>query len=566
VTASIGSAPSYVVGTSDAALLGETIGACLDRVARSHPHHDALVSCHQNIRWTWQELHERAERVACSLLRAGLDVGDRIGIWAPNCAEWLLMQLGTAKAGLILVTINPAYRRSEVESALNKVSCKALVLAASFKSSDYLATINELAPELAASAPGVLRSVRLPHLRTVIRLGSSETPGMFNFDALLAEPSAADRERLAAIAAALQFDDAVNILFTSGTTGEPKGATLTHHNVVNNAYFTGVALGLSELDRVCIPLPLYHCFGMIAGNLACMTHQATIVYPSEGFDAQCVLAAIHAQRCTVLYGVPTMFIAELAHPEFERYDLTSLRTGILGGSPCPVEVMREVAERMHLPRVMIGYGMTETSPVSLQTALSDSFERRISTVGRVHPHLEIKIVDGDGRIVPRNEPGELCVRGYSIMRGYWNDEEKTREVVDAARWMHTGDLAAIDDEGYCKIVGRSKDVVIRGGENVYPREVEEFLHRHPSVQDVQCVGVPNAKFGEVVCACIIPRPGAQIVEADLRAFCEGEIAHYKVPAYFCFVDRFPMTVTGKIQKFVLRKDMAALLGLVAETG
>jgi len=555
------SAPSYVSGTSDSALVGETLGACLDRIARDHPHGEALVSCHQNVRWTWQELNERAERVACGLLRSGLDVGDRVGIWAPNCAEWLLMQLGAAKAGVILVTINPAYRRSEVEVALNKVACKALVMAASFKSSDYLAIVNDLAPELAGCAPGALHSARLPHLRTVIRLGSGETPGMANFDALLAQPQTAEREWLAAIAATLQFDDAVNILFTSGTTGEPKGATLTHHNILNNAYFTGVALGFSERDRVCIPLPLYHVFGMVAGNLACLTHRATIVYPSEGFDAQCVLEAIHAERCSVLYGVPTMFIAELAHPEFARYDLASLRTGIMGGSPCPLEVMRQVAERMHLPQMMIGYGMTETSPVSFQTALSDSFERRISTVGRVHPHLEIKIVDSEGRVVARNQPGELCVRGYAVMRGYWNDAEKTSEVIDAARWMHTGDLATIDDDGYCRIVGRSKDVVIRGGENVYPREIEEFLHRHPLVQDVQCVGVPDAKFGEVVCACIIPRPGAQIAEADLRAFCEGEIAYYKVPGYFTFVEQFPMTVTGKIQKFILRKDMTAQLGL-----
>ena len=555
------SALSYESGSTDTPLFGETVGACLDRAARSHPHGEALVARHQNIRWTWQELHERAERVACGLIRIGLDVGDRVGIWAPNCAEWLLMQLGAAKAGVILVTINPAYRPREVEHALNKVACKALVLAANFKSSDYLAIVNELAPELAGSAPGALRSVRLPHLRSVIRLGRDETPGMFNFDALIVEPDAAEREWLAEIAAALQFDDAVNILFTSGTTGEPKGATLTHHNIVNNAYFTGVALGFGDRDRVCIPLPLYHCFGMVAGNLACVAHRATIVYPSEGFDAQCVLESVHAERVTVLYGVPTMFIAMLAQPDFARYDLTSLRTGIMGGSPCPVEVMRQVAERMHLPNMMIGYGMTETSPVSFQQAQTDSFERRLSTVGRVHPHLEVKIVDADGRIAARDRPGELCVRGYAVMLGYWNDAEKTDEVIDAARWMHTGDLATIDDEGYCKIVGRSKDVVIRGGENVYPREVEEFLHRHPQVQDVQCVGVPDATFGEVVCACIIARSGTAVADAELREFCAGEIAHYKIPAYFRFVDSFPMTVTGKIQKFVLREQMAQALGL-----
>ncbi|HEX6834240.1 MAG TPA: AMP-binding protein [Rudaea sp.] len=554
--------PSYVSGSADSPLLGETIGTCLDRIARDHADGDAVVSRHQNIRWTWREVRERAERVACGLLRLGLNPGDRIGIWAPNCAEWMLMQLGAATAGLILVTINPAYRRSELDYALNKVGCTALVLAPSFKSSDYLAILRDIAPELAQCAPGDLRSARLPQLRTVVRLGEDVSPGLFNFDALLAAPDAAERARLDAVGAALSFDDPVNIQFTSGTTGAPKGATLTHHNILNNGFFAGEAIGLGARDRLCIPIPLYHCFAMVACNLAGLTHGATLVYPSDGFDPQRVLEAIHAERCTVLYGVPTMFIAELSHPQFARYDLSSLRTGVMGGSPCPVEVVHQVIERMHLPAMTVGYGMTETSPVSFQGRHTDPLERRVASVGRIHPYVEAKIIDANGRIVARGQPGELCVRGYSVMRGYWEDAQKTAEVIDAAGWMHTGDLAVIDEEGWCDIVGRSKDVVIRGGENIYPREVEEFLHRHPSIQDVQCVGVPDRKFGEELCACIIARPGATIAEADLRAFCEGEIAHYKVPRYFCFVESFPMTVTGKIQKFVLRDEMARRLGLM----
>lgn len=553
---------SYVSGTSDAPLLGETIGACLDRIAREHPRGDALVSCHQNIRWTWQQVRERAERVACGLLRLGLRPGDRVGIWAPNCAEWLLMQFGAAKAGLILVTINPAYRRSELEYALNKVGCKALVLAANFKSSDYIAILREIAPELAHCAPGELQSARLPHLRAAVRLGADASPGLLNFDALLANADAVEIARVDEIGASLSFDDPVNIQFTSGTTGKPKGAMLTHHNILNNGYFAGESIGLSASDRLCIPIPLYHCFAMVACNLAGLTHGATLVYPNDGFDPQRVLEAIQAERCTTLYGVPTMFIAMLAHPEFARYDLKSLRTGVMGGSPCPVEVVHKVIERMHLPAMTIGYGMTETSPVSFQGRHTDPLERRVSSVGRVHPYVEVKIVDADGRVVPRGQPGELYVRGYSVMRGYWDDAEKTAEVIDAAGWMHTGDLAVIDNEGWCDIVGRSKDVVIRGGENIYPREVEEFLHHHPYVQDVQCVGVPDAKFGEELCACIIAVSGAQVAEAELRAFCEGEIAFYKIPRYFCFLDSFPMTVTGKVQKFVLRDRMAARLGLV----
>jgi len=556
--------PSYVSGTSTVPLIGETIGACFDRIAREHAARDALISRHQNLRWTYAELADRVDRVAAGLLRLGLEPGDRIGIWAPNCAEWALTQFATAKAGLILVNINPAYRRSELEYALDKVGCKALVLAPSFKTSNYLGILGDIAPELARCAPGKLSAAKLPGLRHVIRLGAESSSGMHNFDALLADASAAEKEQLAAIGARLQFDDPINIQFTSGTTGLPKGATLTHHNILNNGYFTAETIKLAPGERLCIPVPLYHCFGMVIGNLGCVTHGATMVYPGDAFDPGAVLETVQAERCVALYGVPTMFIAELAHPDFAKYDLSSLRTGIMAGSPCPIQVMRQVIERMHMQEVTIAYGMTETSPVSFQSSTNDPVERRVSTVGRIHPHIEVKIVDANGRIVARGEPGELCTRGYSVMLGYWGDEAKTAEVLDRAGWMHTGDLATIDTEGYCNIVGRSKDMIIRGGENVYPREVEEFLYRHTKVQDVQCVGVPDAKFGEVLCACVILKPGAHADEAELKEFCKGEIAHYKVPQYVRFVASFPMTVTGKIQKFVLRQAMADELGLEAQ--
>ena len=555
--------PSYVCGISDTPLIGETIGAHFDRISTRHATRDALVSCQQGIRWTWVELRAHVDNLAASLLRLGLACGDRLGIWAPNCAEWTLTQFAAAKAGLILVNINPAYRRSELEYALNKVGCRALVLAPSFKASDYAGMLRDLAPELADCAPGALHAARLPQLRWAIVLGTAPAPGMVGFDTLLVEASAQEHAALAALGATLQFDDPINIQFTSGTTGLPKGATLTHHNILNNAdrVVRGIKLGAG--DRLCIPVPLYHCFGMVMGNLGCMTAGATMVYASAGFEPGAVLDAIEAERCTALYGVPTMFIALLAHPEFDRRDLSSLRTGIMAGSPCPIQIMRQVVSRMHMREVTIAYGMTETSPMSFQGLTDDPLERRVSTVGRISPHLEVKIVDAQGRIVPRGEPGELCTRGYSVMLGYWDDAEKTAEAIDAAGWMHTGDLATIDDEGYCNIVGRSKDVVIRGGENVYPREVEEFLYRHPAVADVQCVGVPDERFGEVLCACVILKSGGTADEAQLRAFCAGEIAHYKVPHYIRFVDAFPMTVTGKIQKFVLRERMAAELGLVA---
>jgi len=555
---------SYVHGAHQVPLIGETIGSYLDSVAERFGEQEALIVAHQDVRWTYREFHQRVNDLAAGLLRLGLNPGDRVGIWSQNCAEWVLTQFATAKAGLIMVNINPAYRRTELEYVLDKVQCSALILAPSFKSSDYIAILQDVVPEIHHCQAGALRSGRLPHLKQVIRLGTGKTPGMLNFDDLLTSLGADDRARLASIAATLQFDDAVNIQFTSGTTGTPKGATLTHHNILNNGFFIGEAMRLTEKDKLCIPVPLYHCFGMVLGNLACVTHGAAMVYPGEGFDAVAVLNTVQAERCTGLHGVPTMFIAILDHPDFERYDLSSLRTGIMAGSPCPTEVMTRVIKQMHMKEITIAYGMTETSPVSFQSSVDDPVDLRVSTIGRIHPHLEVKIVDSDGRIVPRGVKGELLTRGYSVMLGYWGDEEKTREAIDAARWMHTGDLAVIDENGFCSIVGRSKDMVIRGGENIYPREVEEFLYRHPKVLDVQCVGLPDPKYGEELCACIILRPGMQADAEEIRAFCSGQIAHYKVPRYVRFVDTFPMTVTGKIQKYVLRKQIATDLGLSAE--
>jgi fatty-acyl-CoA synthase len=555
---------SYVHGDSEQPLIGETLGVFFDRIVRRFGDREALVVRHQNLRWTYRELQRRADNLAVSLMRLGLAAGERIGIWSQNNAEWLLTQLATAKAGLILVNINPAYRAGELRYALNKVQCRALIVSPCFKGSDYLAMLDELAPELRWCAPGELVAHQLPALELVIRLGSRATAGMLNFDELLGDATPDELDRLHALGAALQFDDPINIQFTSGTTGAPKGATLTHHNIVNNAFFAGAAMELSERDRLCIPVPLYHCFGMVLGNLACIAQGATMVYPGEGFDAGDVLATIEAERCTALHGVPTMFIAALEHPEFERFDLSSLRTGMMAGAPCPVEVMKQVVERMHMSQVTIGYGMTETAPISFQSGVGDPLERRVSTVGRVQPHLEVKIVDADGRIVPRGEKGELLTRGYSVMRGYWDSDVQTREAIDAAGWMHTGDLATLDEQGYCRIVGRSKDLVIRGGENIYPREVEEFLHTHPAVLDVQCVGVPDPKYGEELCACVILRAGKSASSEEIREFCRSRIAHFKVPRHVVFVEAFPMTISGKVQKFVLREQMTAMLGLVEE--
>jgi fatty-acyl-CoA synthase len=553
--------PSYVHGAATTPLIGMTLGEFFDQTVAKHGGRDALIVRHQNVRLTYSQLAVEVDRLARGLIAEGFLPGERVGIWAQNCSEWLMMQLATAKAGLILVNINPAYRAVELEYALQKVGCKGLVLAPSFKTSNYLEIFAQVAPEIATAARGDLRAARLPALRKVYRLGSEKTAGMLNFSDLLSAGDGFAQDTLVALGKTLQFDDAINIQFTSGTTGAPKGATLTHHNILNNGYFIGEAMRLTEADRLCIPVPLYHCFGMVLGNLACITHGSAMVYPDAGFDPLRVLEAVSAEKCTGLHGVPTMFIAVLDHPRFAEFDLSSLRTGIMAGSPCPTEVMKRVVDKMHMHEVTIAYGMTETSPVSFQSSAGDPIERRVSTVGRIHPHLEVKIVDDQGRIVPRGTKGELLTRGYSVMLGYWDEPERTSEAIDAARWMHTGDLATIDESGYCNIVGRSKDLVIRGGENIYPREVEEYLYRHPKIQDVQCVGVPDDRFGEELCACVVLRAGEFATEDEIRGFCQGQIAHYKVPRYVRFVSGFPMTVTGKVQKYLLRQSIAEELGL-----
>jgi fatty-acyl-CoA synthase len=553
---------SIVRGADTPPLLEQTIGEALDAAIARVPEALALISCHQDIRWSYREFGRRVDEMATGFVALGLEPGDRVGIWAPNCAEWALTQFATAKAGIILVNINPAYRLSEVEYTLNKVGVRALVAAERFKTSDYVGMIETLAPEIAAASPGELASQKLPHLKSVIKIGGTPRPGWFEFSDVPALATKENRETLGRFAARLDRNDAINIQFTSGTTGLPKGATLSHRNILNNAYFVGSAMRLAEGERLCVPVPLYHCFGMVMGNLACVAHDATIVYPAAGFDALCVLKAVEKERCTALHGVPTMFIAELEHPDFARYDLSSLRAGIMAGAPCPIEIMRRVVDQMHMRDVTIAYGMTETSPVSFQSDPEDPLERRVSTVGRVQPHLEVKIVDENGNIVPRGERGELCTRGYSVMLGYWDDPDKTRAVLDNEGWMHTGDLATIDEGGFGNIVGRLKDMVIRGGENVYPREIEEFLFRHPKIEDVTVVGLPDPKYGEELCAWIKLRGGATSSAEEIRAFCEGQIAHYKIPRYVRFVDEFPMTVTGKIQKFLIRASMIEELGLV----
>jgi fatty-acyl-CoA synthase len=555
---------SYVRGGTGVALIAETIGVHFDRVVERWGDEEALVVRHQGVRWSYRELQDRVNEFAAGLIGLGLEPGDRIGIWSPNNSEWVITQFATAKAGLILVNINPAYRLTELEFALNKVECKALITAASFKSSDYLDMIRQLAPELEHCSGTDLNAAKLPVLRSVICLDEISHPGMLAFREIPSFVTQEHHARLEQLKEELKATDSINIQFTSGTTGFPKGATLTHSNVLNNGFFVGEAMRLTQADRVCIPVPLYHCFGMVLGNLACITHGAAMIYPAESFDALAVLETVAEERCTALLGVPTMFLAEVDHPEFERFDLTSLRTGIMAGSPCPIELMKRVNREMHMDQVTIAYGMTETSPVSFQSACDDSVERRVSTVGRIHPHVEVKIVDADGEIVPPGVTGELLTRGYSVMRGYWNDESRTSEVVDGEGWMHTGDLATIDEEGYCNIVGRLKDMVIRGGENIYPREVEEFLYRHPQIQDVQVFGVPSARYGEELCAWIRMRDGASATSEEIREFCRGQIAHYKIPRHIKFVDSFPMTVTGKIQKFIMRDAMIQELGVQQE--
>ena len=552
---------SYVHGASEQTLIGQTIGQFFDAVCDKWPTRPALVVRHQNVRMSYGELRQQVDRLAAGLLTLGLNPGDRIGIWSPNNSEWVLTQFATAKAGLILVNINPAYRIAELEYALNKVGCKALILAERFKTSDYVGMLRELAPELGHATPGKLESARLPALRSVVLLGDGWHPGTFRFSEILERGTAKETQRIAELGPQLQFDEPINIQFTSGTTGFPKGATLSHHNILNNGFFIGEAMRLTSEDRLCIPVPLYHCFGMVLGNLAAVTHGACMVFPGEGFDPLVTLEAVAEERCTALHGVPTMFIAQLDHPEFGRFDLSTLRTGIMAGSPCPIEVMKRAVAKMNLNEITIAYGMTETSPVSFQSSTEDPLERRVSTVGRIQPHLEVKIVDMNGRIVPPGTPGELLTRGYSVMLGYWGDEERSREAIDAARWMHTGDLATIDAEGYCNIVGRIKDMIIRGGENVYPREIEEFLYNHPAIQDVQVIGIPDAKYGEEICAWIVIKAGEILTADGVREFCCGRIAHYKIPHFIRFVEEFPTTVTGKVQKFVMRENMIRELGI-----
>jgi fatty-acyl-CoA synthase len=533
--------PSYASGTSEAPLLGETIGQALRRTAARFPDREALVDVQSGRRWTWAQLDAAVDALAAALLDAGLDPGDRLGIWSPNRPEWTLTQFATARIGVVLVSVNPAYRTSELEYVLKQSGCRWLVAAPRFKTSDYRAMVGEVRD-------------RCPALERVVFLGDDD------WDALAAGGSA----DLAPREASLSFDDAINIQYTSGTTGFPKGATLSHHNILNNGYFVGQVCRYTEQDRVCIPVPFYHCFGMVMGNLACLTSGAAMVIPSEAFDPVATLTAVQQERCTSLYGVPTMFIAELGLADFASYDLSSLRAGIMAGSPCPVEVMKRVVADMNMEQVTICYGMTETSPVSTQSRVDDDLDRRVSTVGRVHPHVEVKVVDPEtGLIVPRGTSGELCTRGYSVMVGYWDEPEKTAEAIDRAGWMHTGDLAVMDEEGYLNIVGRIKDMVVRGGENVYPREVEEFLYKHPAIEDVQVVGVPDPKYVEELCAWVRVKPGASLSEEELREFCKGRLAHYKVPRYLVIVDEFPMTVTGKIQKFKMREASIERLGLQA---
>ncbi|MFG3521180.1 AMP-binding protein [Nocardia nova] len=535
---------SYTHGVWDAPLLGETIGANLDRTVAIHGDRDALVDRVTGVRWSYREFAAEVDAVALGLLEAGIGKGDRVGIWSPNRAEWTLVQFATAKIGAILVNINPAYRSEEVRYVITQAGIRMLISAREHKSSNYAEIIGRVRPEC-------------PDLEQVVLFDSAE------WEALVAAGRAADPARLAEAGARLAADDPINIQYTSGTTGFPKGATLSHHNILNNGYFVGELCGYTEADRICIPVPFYHCFGMVMGNLAATSHGAAMIIPAASFEPRATLTAVAEERCTSLYGVPTMFIAELADPDFESFDLSSLRTGIMAGSPCPVEVMKQVIERMGMAEVSICYGMTETSPVSTQTRRDDTITQRTATVGRVGPHLEIKIVDPDtGLTVPRGEPGELCTRGYSVMLGYWNDPEKTAEAIDAARWMHTGDLATMDDDGYVAITGRIKDMVIRGGENIYPREIEEFLYTHPDILDAQVVGIPDPKYGEELVAWIRMREGAAILDAQtLAQFCGGRLAYYKIPRHVHVVEEFPMTVTGKVRKVDIRATSVRLFGV-----
>ncbi len=552
---------SYAHGGGPEPLLGMRVGDVLDRAAARWPDRDALVVSQQQLRWSWRELQQKARKLAAGLVALGLEPGDRIGMLAPDVAEWVQVQFGTAYAGLILVNINPAYRPPELEFALNKVGCRALITEAALKTSDYVAMLQSLAPEIKDADPGQLHAKALPDLRTIIRLGSDKTPGMFNFDEIVALADDESTDKMSAIAAGLDFDDPINIQFTSGTTGTPKAATLTHHNIVNNAYISARIMRFTEHDRLCIPLPMYHCFGMVLGTLLCATHGATTVFPSVSFDPAAALDVIEAERCTAVHGVPTMFIAMLDEPDFAEHDLSSLRTGIMAGAPCPIELMQRVITDMHVAEITIGYGMTETGPLSTQTLPDDAVELRVGTVGRPIAHTEIKIIDSEGQIVAPDVPGELCTRGYCVMRGYWGDPEKTAEDIDEAHWIRSGDIATMDERGYIRIVGRIKDMLIRGGENIYPREIEDFLYTNPKIDQVEVVGVPDPKFGEEIAACVRLREGEQATEEEIREFCRGKLSHFKIPRYIRFTEEFPMTVTGKVQKYILREQLAKELGL-----
>ena len=554
---------SYTSGISDVPLIGMTIGDKFDETVGRYPKREALIVRHQNIRWTYSELRDQVDRCAKALIASGCNKGDRVGIWSPNRSEWTILQLATAKVGVILVNINPSYRLHELKYALTQSGCKMLVLADQFKTSNYSQMILELAPELRSSAFGNLNSKEFPNLKSAVVLSDTPDRGLRGWRDFLSGAEQISTEALSERQSNLAFDEAINIQYTSGTTGYPKGATLSHHNILNNGYFVARTMNFSEQDSLIIPVPLYHCFGMVMGNLGCITHGAKMIYPSEGFEPLEVLQAIEEEKATAVYGVPTMFIAQLEHPEFDQFDLSSLRTGIMAGSPCPIEVMKKVKSLMNMSEVQIAYGMTETSPVSTQTKIGTSLEKQVSTVGQVHPHIEVKIIDPEtGFVQAINTPGELCTRGYSIMLGYWNDKERTAESIDPARWMHTGDLAVMDDEGYINIVGRIKDMIIRGGENIYPREIEEFLYQHPKVSDVQVIGIPSQKYGEEVMAWIKPKPGESITEEEIKAFCDGQITHFKIPKFYKFVDEFPMTVTGKIKKVEMRKISTAELNQV----
>ncbi|NLW04667.1 MAG: AMP-binding protein [Pseudomonadaceae bacterium] len=553
---------SYVSGTSERPLIGMTIGDLFDQTVASFPNNDALISRHQNLRYTYKALQEEVNRCARGLLQMGVTKGERVGIWSPNNAQWCITQFATAKIGAILVNINPSYRTHELEYALKQSATNTLILEGEFKQSHYANIICELVPELKTSTPEKLSSKKLPELKRVICLDEKlATQGMYTWSNLMATHDKVSEAQLAELQATLQFDDPINIQYTSGTTGAPKGATLSHHNILNNGYFVAEGMNLTDQDRVVIPVPLYHCFGMVMGNLGCITHGATMIYPSDGFDPEVTLQTVEEEKATALYGVPTMFIAELEHPNFANYDLSHLRTGIMAGSNCPIEVMKKVIEQMNMKDVTICYGMTETSPVSFQTRRDAPLEKRVSTVGTIHPHLEVKLVDPEsGEVVERGEKGELCTRGYSVMLGYWNNEQATKESI-VNGWMHTGDLAQMDDEGYVAITGRIKDLIIRGGENIYPRELEEFFYTHPAISDVQVIGIPDQKYGEEVMAWIKVHEGKTLDEEELKAFCKGKIAHYKVPRYFKFTQEFPMTVTGKIQKFKMRDVSMEELGI-----